>query len=570
MKKIMRATVCAIMLAVVLLPCFSAYAEDDVPVYDYYIKNYDVNIDVGEDNTLHITESIDAKFNIEKHGIYRYIPTNFYINRADGSSEYAIIKLRNIDCSDPYEKYTEGNNTVLQIGDEDNTYTGDKSYKISYDYSIGPDTVKNADELYYNIIGDGWDTVIQNVTFSIKMPKNFDESKIGFSSGTYGTEGTDIVKFSVKDNVISGKTTAPLNENEALTIRIELEDNYFTFDWTGQYIMYGLMVAVPLLLLILTIIVWYKHGRDKKPVETIEFYPPENMSCVDVSYWENGKVTNEDVVPLLIELANEGYVEIDEKDKKNTVIKKIKSYNGKDGAKSIFMSGLFSGRGNEVTLKELKRDFYPYIERIVNKYRSPSGSKHDEVFTSKSILLRLLCWFGAALSVAFVLFLQNRAYHIENGEVFVIAGIIISVIAAIMACFVRKRSDKGVEILGKIKGFKTFLETAEKDRLEALVEENPSYFYDILPYAYVLGVSDKWTKKFESIAMEPPRWYYGYNPYSSMWAYSFMHGSFRDMNRIMITPPEHNNSTGGFSGGSFGGGGGFSGGGFGGGGGGSW
>ena len=570
MKKIMRAIVCAIMLAVVLLPCFSTYAEDDVPVYDYYIKNYDVNIDVGEDNTLHITESIDAKFNIEKHGIYRYIPTNFYINRADGSSEYARIKLRNIDCSDPYEKYTEGNNTVLQIGDEDNTYTGDKSYKISYDYSIGPDTVKNADELYYNIIGDGWDTVIQNVTFSIKMPKKFDESKIGFSSGIYGTEGTDIVKFSVKDNVISGKTTAPLNENEALTIRIELEDNYFTFDWTGQYIMYGLMVAVPLLLLILTIIIWYKHGRDKKPVETIEFYPPENMSCVDVSYWENGKVTNEDVVPLLIELANEGYVEIDEKDKKNTVIKKIKPYNGKDGAKSIFMSGLFSGRGNEVTLKELKRDFYPYIERIVNKYRLPSGSKHDEVFTSKSILLRLLCWFGAALSVAFVLFLQNRAYHIENGEVFVIAGIIISVIAAIMACFVRKRSDKGVEILGKIKGFKTFLETAEKDRLEALVEENPSYFYDILPYAYVLGVSDKWTKKFESIAMEPPRWYYGYNPYSSMWAYSFMNGSFRDMNRIMITPPEHNNSTGGFSGGSFGGGGGFSGGGFGGGGGGSW
>ena len=54
-------------------------------------------------------------------------------------------------------------------------------------------------------------------------------------------------------------------------------------------------------------------------------------------------------------------MEIDEKDKKNTVIKKIKPYNGKDGAKSIFMSGLFSGRGDEVTLKELKRDFYPYI-----------------------------------------------------------------------------------------------------------------------------------------------------------------------------------------------------------------
>ena len=64
-----------------------------------------------------------------------------------------------------------------------------------------------------------------------------------------------------------------------------------------------------------------------------------------------------------------------------------------------------------------------------------------------------------------------------------------------------KRTKYGNEILGKIKGFKKFLETAEKPRLEAMVMENPTYFYDILPYTYVLGVSDKWIKKFETISL---------------------------------------------------------------------
>ena len=56
----------------------------------------------------------------------------------------------------------------------------------------------------------------------------------------------------------------------------------------------------------------------------------------------------------------------------------------------------------------------------------------------------------------------------------------------------------GNELLNKIKGFKKFLIAVEKDKLEALVDENPYYFYDILPYAYVLGITNKYIKKFIS------------------------------------------------------------------------
>lgn len=41
-----------------------------------------------------------------------------------------------------------------------------------------------------------------------------------------------------------------------------------------------------------------------------------------------------------------------------------------------------------------------------------------------------------------------------------------------------KRTPVGNDILGKIKGFKRFLETVEKQQLEQLVYASPEYFYN--------------------------------------------------------------------------------------------
>ena len=95
-------------------------------------------------------------------------------------------------------------------------------------------------------------------------------------------------------------------------------------------------------------------------------------------------------------------------------------------------------------------------------------------------------------------------------------------------------------------------------------EQDPEYFYNILPYTYALGVSDKWIKKFESIAMQPPRWYNG----TEVWSYVLFDRMLRDTlraaNDSMVSQP------GGKAGSFVSGGGGFTGGGVGGGGGGSW
>ena len=45
-------------------------------------------------------------------------------------------------------------------------------------------------------------------------------------------------------------------------------------------------------------------------------------------------------------------------------------------------------------------------------------------------------------------------------------------------------------------------------------ESNPNYFYEILPYAYVLNVSKKWIEKFENIPV--PENYMGNFEYSDI------------------------------------------------------
>ena len=120
---------------------------------------------------------------------------------------------------------------------------------------------------------------------------------------------------------------------------------------------------------------------------------------------------------------------------------------------------------------------------------------------------------------------------------------------------IKKRTVYGNELLGKIKGFKTFLEIAEKPKLEALVNENPEYFYNILPFTFVLGVSDKWIKKFETIALHEPKWYSGRSSFSAASFGRSMQKTMSSATSVMSSSPS-NKSGGGSSGGGSGGGGG--------------
>ncbi len=605
--------------------------------YSYVIDKYDINIIVNENNTFDVTETITAYFNVPKHGIFRTIPLKNEITRLDGSTSTNRAQVTNVSVDNEYTTSREDGNYKLRIGTASRSLTGEQTYVIKYTYNLGEDPVKDYDELYYNIIGNEWDTVIGNITFTITMPKEFDSSKLGFSSGITGSTDNSKITYNVNGNEITGNYNGILGANEALTVRCELPEGYFvgaglTFN-SINYIIY----LIPLLFLVIALLLWYKYGRDDQVVETVEFYPPQGFNSLEVGFLYKGKAENQDVTSLLIYLANQGYIKIAETEKKvlftkskDFKITKLKEYDGNNVNEQIFLNGLFSKKSksgtdgiNEVTSTDLYNNFYITTNKILSNINSKENKNKifEKSASGKMIfiilmiiatyclitippffgygdsdaLLVALLFPGIGFTVLFYYVFGGTHSIYANGKlnyssislkifglvwglgfggipwaglvlpelkqepVYLIGygvGLLCILVMVICLKYLPKRTPYGNEILGKLKGFKNFLETAEKDKLEAMVMENPEYFYNILPYAYVLGVSDKWIKKFESISLQAPSWYDSPNTFDMRTFGSFMNSTMSFAQSNMSYSDSGGSSGGGSSGGGSGGGGG--------------
>lgn len=609
--------------------------------YDYVIDNYNVDIKVNENNTYDITETIGAYFNVAKHGIFRTIPLTNTVRRLDGTTNKNRAKISNLQVSDEYTTSKENGNYKIKIGSYSTVLTGKKEYVIGYNYNIGKDRSDNYDELYFNIIGTEWDTVIGNVTFTITMPKQFDKDKLGFSAGKLASIDSSKITYSVDGNVIKGSYNGVLTPGEALTVRAELPEGYFVNSGYKTDLYTYLFFLIPTFGLIIAFLLWYKFGKDEQVIETVEFYPPEGFNSLEIGYLYKGKATNEDVTSLLVYLANKGYIKIREKEANSLFgstngfeIVKLKDYDGNNANEREFLEGLFekyryseSKLINEmptVTQHDLYDRFYRTMNRILKSINSKTNkNKIFEKATSfKSVIIILMTiislltiiavptleyagigelgitlmitlfyvpFYAVGLSggmpkVFRIFWLGFTIFHssiffstmpimsaIKEESIFLIGFLFgVACIIGMIVCLkaMPKRTKYGNEILGKIKGFKTFLETAEKEKLEAMVMQEPSYFYDILPFTYVLGVSEKWINKFETISLQAPDWYYSSSGFDVGSFGTFMNSTMSSAQSAMSSSPS--SSSGGSSFGGSSSGGGSSGGGSGGGGGGSW
>lgn len=117
-------------------------------------------------------------------------------------------------------------------------------------------------------------------------------------------------------------------------------------------------------------------------------------------------------------------------------------------------------------------------------------------------------------------------------------------------------------LMGKLLGLKEFIETAEKGRLETLLESDPQYFYRIMPYALVFGLTDKWTEHFRTLTVAQPEWFRSdsHSLFTAAYLGSITHNvcqaSSQAVSSATMSASASTSSSGGFSGGGGGGGGG--------------
>lgn len=675
MKKKYFKCILTFVLCVIAVASCSLFELTASASTEYTITSYEINMVVNENNTFDITENITANFNTLRHGIFRKIPLENSVVRANGTSSSNRAQVTNIEVNEEFSVSKEDGYQIIKIGSSSKTVIGEHSYTVKYTYNVGKDPLSYADEFYFNLVGSEWDTSIDNVKFHITMPKKFDKSSLNFSSGALGVVGSKDVIYTVSGNEISGYLKTTLYPNQAFTVRLALPEGYFVGASINLFVDFDMraaaVIAFSLLCVLISAGLWFKFGKDDPIVETVQFYPPDNCNSAEAEMLYYGRVKTDGVVSMLVYLANKGYIKLDETEgdwmnsrHRGVKIFKVKEYDGDNEAERLFLDELFKyGRysstsprrtmreiqvqgqydtyrnadenrvGNEnayvyVQVSELHHKFYKNIDAV--KKRLNSKDITEKIFEKSStnkivwllimamsifILISVLPLWGHKINItmlpllmpviAFLFFYSTlkKLYrsdkiklliaaclglllipwlsiilpYVNNKPVYFIMlliGIACIVAIVILAFKMPKRTSYGRELLGEVKGFKRFLETAEKSRLEMLVQQNPRYFYDVLPYAYALGVSDIFVKRFDGIITDAPEWYESFSSFNDRKSvYITLNTVFYEMKSFPTPSRSMGSYTDSFDGGgSYGGGssGGCSGGGSGGGGGGSW
>ena len=263
-------------------------------------------------------------------------------------------------------------------------------------------------------------------------------------------------------------------------------------------------ITAILILTLINYLIWFKYGKDEIVIPVVNFYPPQNINPLEAEFAYKGLATKRGIGAYVIYLASKGFLEIKEDKKGEYTIKRIKDYNISTNLSDVEMlKALFPFDFDVVTKFDLQTSyiFHDTSERMINKLNN-----HKEViFFKETVNNSWLIFMIFCLLVLITLALfYIHSYNYQLIKLFFCLTCII--ISSVCTYQLPKRNNVGNRILGKLLGLKKFIEVAKKQEIQKLVEENPNYFYDILPYAYVLDVTNTWIKKFENISIIDPKW----------------------------------------------------------------
>lgn len=638
------------------LAATAGMGSDDLS-YDsgYTINSFHSDITVNKDGVYNIVETINVTFKSEReagesHGIYRYIPAKVEaIREIDGKVRKNLYttKVKNAESlTDEYVKYDgeQDDNYVFRFGQANILVNGRTiEYVFAYNYCVPDDRYSSFDDFYFNLVGVGWTTDINNYSFKITFPESVKEE--GMTTYFYdgqagGTHQADVTLATTADNVIEGTLNTPVKAGEAFTVRTVLPNGYFSEIKEVSDVGKIIAIVTVSILFILTLAVAL-IGKSKTPIiPVVNFDPPEGMNPLKMkAYISASGIKANDLSAMIIYWANAGYLKITETSDGKFILKKIKDldkyeYDQEkgmfDNIVKIYEDGVVNGNDMEdrVALGERVASENTVLKTAVGDRHTSKSSGIaaliiillvasmaliNYVFSNAvgdfgifAIRLTLTILGGIPLFFLSFRYIKSELWGVSKGKIvllcfaFFISTVLFTnstfaslrdstilygatkyIVALLVpaTCFAVSSILQPPETLrkklGEIYGYANNLLLVEADRLKVMLKDDPTIFYKVLPYTYILGINKQFTKKFEGLAMASPVWLESPNMIDIFMISHLgnrLNGDLRRMgvnNAILKGVTKVSRGIGNGRGGGFSGGG-FSGGGFGGGGGGRW
>ncbi len=596
----------------------------------------DGSVDVTETIDV-VSEGVEIR-----RGIYRDIPTAL-VNADNSRlrSNLRVISVMRDGRAEPYALESIGSGFQrIRIGDADVFLDrGAHRYTIRYTMTRMGRQFAGHDELFWNVTGNYWNFPIRTAVASITLPEGAVIDRLVGYTGQLGSTEEAVTITRTSDNSAIIRTTRALASGEGVSVAVAFQKGILTAPDGTQGLIWWLSdhrdLVVPaiavFLVLLYNLLAWSAVGRDPAKGTIIPlFHAPKGFSPSLVHYihrmgWEKTGWTA--FTAAIFDLGVKGLVKIDNPGKtlKVTATGKaperlpkgeglIFDYLRLKGTVTVDTSsgpGLNTTRGEFVKAIETEnREVYfnnnvlYVVAGVVLSAALLGGLVLLDILDPVFLILALFGGIGIGLFTSVMASFWNGKgmqrfivliWVVLGGGnlLFNVAGLVsdvridtplvaaasVVVINVVFAILMRAPTVQGRRVMDQIDGFKMYLDTAERNRLN-IVGEPPmtvERFETILPYAIALGVEKPWSEHFEGelarSAVEGADSSYQPSFYSGR-SWSSGSGGFSNtvstvaagMSAAMIAAQPSSSSGSGFSGGGGGG----SGGGGGGGGGGGW
>jgi len=557
----------------------------------FVIKSFDAEIRIEPNATVIVKERIVVDFSEPRRGIYRTIPVRY----TDPKGFQYGLGFRLVDVVDDngaehnVKVTNEGPNKKIRIGRADISHTGQVVYNIRYRLSNALRRFDEHDELYWNVTGTHWATVIESASASVRLPDAVDDDALDLSgyTGSYGSREADFTWSRLRIDKLKLETTRALNPHEGLSFAVSWPRGLVEFPGpvarTGRFVLNNAILLAPVIAALGLWRRWRKVGRDPEGAGSVvvRYEPPEELRPGEVGTVVDERMHFRDLTATIVDLAVRGFLRIEVLEEEHLfgLIKTKNVVFHRSGGKSaeeladyerLILNGIFYA-GDRTEAKDLAQRFYKQIPKVRKALygrlvKNGYFSGDPSVTTSKYVLFGILAAVVVAALGALLGMLQGAIF--PNAMILpVIAAILTAIVFFGFAPAMPRRTRRGVTARGWALGFEEFTERVESHKLEE--DRRRNVFESLLPYAMALGVAEKWARQFEGIYAtgNAPGWYSGTRPFHAGITTAAFHRSLQNTLTQAAAPMQASPRSSGSSGS---GGGGFSGGGGGGGGGGSW
>ncbi len=518
-------------MLVTLTIIFTKPASADV---DYDITNVDVTAHVNTNGSLLMERRITYKFDDDAHGVF--YQQNLTNNQELKNQQVRIISGKN---SQPVVQSDSHANNTYELSHGDHGYRfkvwhnvtdGDK-FTVIYTYEITNAIInwKDTAELNFKIIGDGWDTDLDNVRVGIFFPGPVKDLK----AWAHGDLSGQITVNPEKGNIIM--TAANVSGNEGIEVHslfptAVTSQNKNTRDQNHKkYVLnqeakfareanerrqrsriFGLgalaLSGLFSLFIIIKSFTLKKSGvKPKKEKQLPRNYDLPRVSPVMAEILDiDNKPSSRSLTAYLMELAVQKRIEIDPVKVRRKTYYKI-SLTDKDLKDEVpLIRYLFNkvGDGKSFTTYELKKHRSSKLSKIFanwqkqKKQEAVSAGFLDKQIESKKdtnlvLMIILLVLSGAGIIAAI--------FSSEGAAGLFITAVILIGVAILATIYSNKKlspyTDKGAEATNQVRGFKKMLDEIGNFKMRE-VGELPLW-EKIMPYAVALGVSKKVLKQLK-------------------------------------------------------------------------